>query len=542
MNMKKRFLLLCVVLVVALMPVFAGGEEDAPLPEASEVSLDPNVPGWSVDTSPVRFTWYLNFSWFRGIWGEDPVSRYVTEKTGVDVEFIIPAGNEAEKLNTLIASGKLPDFITLGWWEPQVKEVILGQLVHPLDELAKKYDPYFFKVAAPQRVNWYTQEDGHIYCYPNASYSPEDYDVYEMSSHQTFLVRKDMYEALGSPSMSTPEGFLNTLARAKEMFPEVSGQPLIPLGLKEFSDTGNDALQGFLLSFLAIPMEKNGKLYDRESDPEYKRWLNVFRQAQQRGLIPSDVYLDRRIQMEEKIAQGRYFAMFYQHTDMNDAQAIRYKEDPNSIYISVDGPANSNGSPPQLVGQGLSGWTVTFVSKTTKNPDRAIRFMSYLMSEEGQRDLYLGKQGLTWDVQSDGTEGFIPEVQELLNSDRAAFDKQYGAAVKYWMLMDNPMMSKWQGDPVSPYKELSEWTKPYATSFAAYENIDPLPFDPEGIIGAKLASEFGKALPKLLKAKSEGEFNSLWDELQRKRKEIGIDKLLAYKQGKVDANKKKLGL
>ncbi|MDF1567454.1 MAG: extracellular solute-binding protein [Spirochaetaceae bacterium] len=518
-----------------------GGKDESSLPPVPSVPLDPDTPGWTLDTSPVQFDWYLNFAWFRGIWGEDPVSRYVTEKTGVDIEFIIPAGNEADKLNTMIASGSLPDFVTLGWWEPQVKEIIAGEMAYPLDVLAKNYDPYFFKVAVPERVGWYTQDDGHIYCYPNASYSPSDYDKYELTSYQTFLVRKDMYEALGSPSMRTPQEFLRTLERAKAMFPEVNGQPLIPLGFKEFSDTGNDALENYLMNFLAIPMEKNGRYYDRYADPEYKRWLNTFREAQQRGLIANDVYLDRRAQMEEKIAQGRYFAMFYQHTDMIDAQALRFSEDPDSIYIAVDGPANSNMDDPRLAGQGLSGWTVTFISKSVDDPDRAIRFMSYMMSEEGQRDLYLGIEGVTWEAK-DGREGFLPEVAELLNTDRAAFDKQYGASVKYWMLMDNPMFAQWETDPVTPYKELSEWTKSYTESYAIYDNIDPLPFEPEGIVAAKLSSLFGKYLPKLLKAESESEFNALWNELQEERQKIGLEKLMAFKQERINANKAKLGL
>ncbi|OQX29642.1 MAG: ABC transporter substrate-binding protein [Spirochaeta sp. LUC14_002_19_P3] len=541
--MKKILQLLFVVflLTAAFVPVFAGGGgDDLDLPAVSGEPLDPNVPGWTLDTSPVRFEWYLNFSWYRGIWGEDPVSRYVTEKTGVDIEFIIPAGNEADKLNTMIASGNLPDFVTIGWWEPQVKEIIAGGMVLPLDVLAKNYDPYFFKAAVPERVDWYTQEDGHIYCYPNASYTPGDYERNELTSNQTFLVRKDMYEALGSPDMSTPEGFLNALSQAQKKFPKVNGQPLIPIGFKEFSDTGNDSLENYLMNFLAIPMEKNGKLYDRFADPEYKRWLNVFREAQQRGLISSDVYLDRRTHMEEKIAQGRYFAMLYQYTDMRDAQGIRFAENPNTIYMAVDGPANAKGDPPRLAGQGIAGWTVTFISKTAKNPDRAIRFMSYLMSEEGQRDLYLGIKGLTWDV-INGKESFLPKVQKLLKDDRAAFDKKYGASMKYWMLMDSPQVVKWEGQPESPYKELSEWTKPYTVSYAAYDNIDPLSFEPEGIIGSKLSSLWGKTLPKLLKAPSEKEFNAIWDELQAERKKLGLDKLMAYKQEKVNANKKKLG-
>ena len=542
MKTVNRPVLMLLFVLIVVMNLGANGEgEQGTLPPHSEEALDPNVPGWTLDTSPVQFDWYLNFSWFRGIWGEDPVSRYVTEKTGVDIQFIIPAGNEADKLNTMIASGSLPDFITLGWWEPQVKEIIAGEMAHPLDVLAENYDPYFFKVAVPERLGWYTQDDGHVYSYPNASYSPRDYDLYDLTSNQTFLVRKDLYEGIGSPDMRTPEGFLGALREAKRQYPQINGQPILPLGLHEFTDAGNYSLESFLMNFLAIPLEKEGQFYDRYADPEYKKWLNVFRQAQSEGLISNDVYLDRRAQMEEKIAQGRYFAMLYQHSDMTDAQAIRYSEDPNSIYIAVNGPANSNLDPPRLAGQGLSGWTVTFISKSVKKPERAIRFMSYLMSEEGQRDLYLGIEGVTWS-EVDGKQGFLPEVQELLNSDRAAFDKEYGASVKYWMLMDNPMFAQWEGEPVTPYKELSAWTKPYTVSYAMYDNTDPQPFEPEGIIGAKISALFGKTLPKLLKAETQSEFNTLWEEMQEQRKNLGLETLMAYKQERINANKAKLGL
>lgn len=540
MNIFKRVLLFLIILIITIVPLFAGGDKEVEMPEP-DVTLTRDTPGWTVDTSPVRFDWYLNFSWFRGIWGEDPVSRYVTEKTGVDIEFIIPAGNEADKLNTMIASGDLPDFITMGWWEPQVKEMMAGELVYALDQLADKYDPYFFKIAKPERLGWYTEDDGHIYSYPNASYSFSDYEDRDLPSNQTFLVRKDMWEALGSPSMRTPEEFVSTLERAKKMFPKVKGQPLIPLGLHEFTDAGNYSLESYLMNFLAIPMEKNGDFYDRYSDPEYKRWLMTFRELHDKGLLSTDIFLDRRTQMEEKIAQGRYFAMFYQRSDMIDSQLARFTEDPDSIYIAVDGPANFKLDPPRLAGQGLSGWTITLISKSVKRPDRAIRFMSYLMSEEGQKDLYLGIEGVTWET-VDGRDQFKPEVIEVLNRDRTEFDQKYGASVKYWMLMDNPMFAQWEAEPETPFKEMMEWTLPYSESYAAYDDIDPLPFDPEGIIGGKLTMLFGKTLSKLIKSKTEADFNQLWDEFQQKRIDIGLEKLMDYKQERVNENKAKLGL
>ncbi len=276
--------------------------------------------------------------------------------------------------------------------------MIDGEMVYALDELAKKYDPYFFKVAVPARLGWYEKEDGHTYGYPNASFSPSDYDKYDLPSNKTFLVRKDMYEALGSPSMRTPEEFIATLEAAKAMFPEVNNQPLIPFGAHEFHAEGNDTFTHQLQDFLAVPYEMNGKVYDRNSDPEYKIWLKTFREAYEKGLLSPDIFINKRAQMEEKIAQGRYFSMMYQRTDFATQQMILFENDPDSIYIAVDGPANSEMDDPRLAGGGIAGWTITLISKNCEDPDRAIRFMSYMLSEEGQKDFYLGVKGLTWDT------------------------------------------------------------------------------------------------------------------------------------------------
>lgn len=92
--------------------------------------------------------------------GKNLVSQKITDETGVSVNFITPLGNEDEKLNALIASDSLPDLITLGWWEPQVNEMIQKNLVYALNDLADQYDMYFYKVADPAVVDWYSDEKG----------------------------------------------------------------------------------------------------------------------------------------------------------------------------------------------------------------------------------------------------------------------------------------------------------------------------------------------------------------------------------------------
>uniref|UniRef100_UPI0025DAABF4 extracellular solute-binding protein n=1 Tax=Treponema sp. TaxID=166 RepID=UPI0025DAABF4 len=225
MKRISRVLMGSICSLLTMSALLTGCKKD----ESKVVAGDENTPGWSIPENvdvKVKFDWYVNFSWFARHWGDSKVSKYITEKTGVDINFIVPAGNEAEKLNTMIAGDVLPDLITLGWYEGQVPLMIDSGYVCALDELAEQYDPYFFKAANSQKLNWYRQKDGHVYGYPNASFTPSDYEKYagKLTSNETFLVRKDLYETLGRPDMTTPEGFLKALRNAKKMFPNVNGQ------------------------------------------------------------------------------------------------------------------------------------------------------------------------------------------------------------------------------------------------------------------------------------------------------------------------------
>lgn len=511
--------------------------------EATAAPVSADEPGWKSDTSPITFDWYLNFAWFPNKWGVDPTSQYVTKKTGVNLNFIVPAGNENEKLNTLIASGKLPDFITLGFWEEAIKKMIEGELVLPLNKLAEEYDPYFFKVSDADKLGWYTEPDGNVYGYPNSSSSPADYEKYGENyvSNQTFVVRKDMYEAIGSPDMRTPEGFLNALKMAQEKFPDVNGQPLIPLGLHEFTENGNDSLEGYIQNFLAIPWEKDGKVYDRETDPEYVRWMKTLRQANQDGLLAKDIFIDKRAQMEEKIAQGRYFAMLYQRTDFASQLGTIFQKNPEQTYIAVDGPANEKLDPPTLNGPGISGWTVTLISKDVKDKERAIKFLSYLNSEEGNKDLYLGEKGVSYDT-IDGKDQFLPEAFDLMNKDRAQFDKQYGSSFTFWMMQNTNITDQWAPKSVEPFKQLEDWTRGKAINTSEFQLIDPTGNSPEGIIATKLKQLRGKTMPKLLMASSDAEFDEIWNDYLAKKEKEGQATFDEYRQMKYEENKKKLGM
>ena len=153
MKKMKAIFIACAIVCMSMPLICCGGNGKSHTNGKTQAGSG-EIAGWTLNKDkPVSFDWYINFSWFTRHWGDSLVSKYITEKTGVDINFIVPAGNEAEKLNAMIAGDALPDIITLGWWEGQVPMMIDAGLVEPLDELAKKYDPYFFKVANKDRLS-----------------------------------------------------------------------------------------------------------------------------------------------------------------------------------------------------------------------------------------------------------------------------------------------------------------------------------------------------------------------------------------------------
>lgn len=493
------------------------------------------------DGDVVTLDWYINYSWFNDVWGESAVSKEITDRTGVNINFITPVGQESNTLETMINSDTLPDLVTLGYWEPQVNEMIEERKVFALNALADQYDPLFYDVADPDAVKRYTTSDGNIYAYPNSSCTLSDFQEHDdIPSNQVFVVRKDIYEAIGCPDMTTPEGFSDAVRKATATFPEVDGEPLIPIGANFFDDTGCTSFDNYLFNFLAIPHEKNGVYYDRNTDPEYIRWLKTFRKLNEEGYLSGDIFVDERTQITEKIRNGRYFCMIYQWTDMKDQINEIYRENPDQVYIAVDGPRNSAGDPPVLPSNYAQGWTVTLVSKNCKNPAAAIKLMDFLMSREGQMLTSIGVEGVTYEMK-DGKPVMIDTVREMMETDRPEFDRIYGADNTYWMLQDNIMQMEWEEEPSAPIKEMKEYTYPYA----AYTGQYAISIPESTTLGRKyvdMLNLWSVTLKKLLTAESDQAFDQILQEYVDGREALGYEEVHAEETRQIRENKARLGL
>lgn len=232
--------------------------------------------------------------------------------------------------------------------------------------------------------------------------------------------------------------------------------------------------------------------------------------------------------------------MLYQRTDLADQEKELYAKDPDKIYIAVDGPRNSNGDDPVLPSNGIVGWTLTFISKNCKDPERAIKFMDYMLSQDGQKLLYLGIEGETYDMVGD-VPVMKEDVKKILSTDRETYDAIYGADDTYWMLQNNVMQLDWHMETEEPLKQLEEWTYPYTTYLGQYDVI--INEDSEiGRIYSACRELWGTTLPRLLLAGSDEEFDEILEEYISQRTSLGYDRLMEEETRQMIENKKRLGM
>ncbi|MFI3174066.1 MAG: extracellular solute-binding protein [Bacillota bacterium] len=534
--MKKRKLAGLLALTMATTMAFAGcgGSSSGGTGEVTTTASGEEV-------EIIELDWYVAETWFTDT-DENLVKQLIEDELGIRLNFITPIGDANEKTNTLIASNTLPDLVTMGWWNGQVQDLSSPDYSYSYEELIEMY-PDLENQLDMDVFNWYQAEDGLTYCYPCNSVSEADIEA-GLISNRTFLVRKDIYEAIGSPDMRTHEGFLQALADAKEAFPTaLNGDPLIPFGMTEFTTTGNTGLEDMLLEFLAVPREVDGEFYpviNGFPDEDYISWLKTFRQAHENGLISTDVFIDDRTLIEEKIQQGRYFALMYQAQDAMNPLTQLYQNSPDSTYIAVDGPSNANLDTHALAVPGYSGWEVTFVSKNTDHPERIAEFLAWGHDDlRGQIALYLGEEGVTYDV-VDGENIIKAEIDELKNEDMSTFKELYNTYNEYWMFAKTANIEAWAPDPSAPFDQYAEWGEGKSAFYGIYDNSAPPADSVEAEIGTKVNIKWGELLPKMIQSGSDAEFDAIWQELESYKESVDYDSYLGYVRARIDENKAKM--
>ncbi|MCU9613063.1 sugar ABC transporter substrate-binding protein [Caldibacillus lycopersici] len=538
--MRKSILIKSMVFLIAIAFVLTGcnsSKSSSTKLEDARYTVDENTPAWKLDTKEdTELTWYVNAEWWNTDYGNDTITRKLKEDLNLNVKFL--SGDDT-KLNTYFAGKDLPDIITI--FGGNTKAALdADSWALPLNELADKYDPYFYKVAQQQTLDWYKLEDGNTYGYPSYSNTQEHYDSGAIPGNDAFIIRQDIYEAIGKPSMSTPEEFLSALGKIKQQFPDV-----IPFGFKGFSAQGDaGSLGGTFQNHIGVPIAtEDGKWYDRNLDEDYLSWVKVFNEAYKLGYLSDDTFSDDGTLFEEKVANGQYatvmaggVAQLYTALQKNLAAA------PEQKYVAIDGPKSTVGHEPTLSQSGISGWSVTYISKDVKDPAKAIQLYTYLLSDEGQYLTTFGVEGETFEFNEDGKAVLLPEVTKLQAENPDEYKTKYRMGEFWFFGHDTFKVEHGVSEPLESVDQIKEWGTPYLKPQFLIENIDPDQGTAEARSLTNINAQWATTLATLLRAGNDDQFNQILDDYRKFLDDNNFDAIVDIRNEKMEQNKEKLGL
>lgn len=537
---KKGLTLFTALMAVVLVVSGCGSGGDSGSKKENWISIEdrytpnPESPAWQLDKKEemTELTWYVNADWWNTDFGNDVVTKKIKEDLNINIKFI--TGDDT-KLNTFFAGGDMPDLITtFNANSPVVQKAATWAL--PLNDLAEKYDPYFNKVAAQDTINWFQLKDGKTYGYPNYSNTQTDYDSGNIPAKTAFIIRKDVYEALGKPAMGTPEQFQAVLGDIKKQFPE-----LVPFGFNSIGE-GTGSLGDVFQDFIGVPFEENGGFNNRNLDEDYLTWVKTLNTVYRNGAISDDSFADDGTAFEEKVKAGKYATLLLDGTPQQGGNLQSFfSGNQGKEYIAIDGPQSTVGNAPTLNQSGITGWMISFITKNNADPAKSIQLFTYLLSEEGQMLMNYGIEGETYQVNADGTVQFLPAVKDLQLNNPDTFKKDYRMGEFMFFGHDRYKAMSEDAFP-DAIKQMQEWGKGKLKPHFVLENTDPDQGTPEARSLSAINTKWNSTLVSMIRAKDDATFDSVLNEYKTFLQDNNWDKIVEVRNEKMKLNKEKLGL
>jgi putative aldouronate transport system substrate-binding protein len=533
-NRALRASIVLALLVVSAGVCLAGGGkgEAATTPAASGNAAA--ALSWQKDTSPFTFDLYFYGAWGTFYpWKGSYVEKLIEQKTGVRPNIIVPTGDEKEYLSVMVASNKYPDAMVLEWYGDMTKRIIGAGKIFPIKELTDKYAPEFWDQIAPDVKAYHTQPDGKLYYLPSFMTSKEDYERSpEKQNRRPWFIQKGIYEALGKPSVDTPEKLLNMLRTIKQRYPDkkvVSIAP--PIDANQWGLTASFTLD-YLLG--AYAPETGGNQFYLEGNTlklafESKgmvdsiRFLNTLVRE---GLLPIDLLTQKHDTYGDQIGAGVFALITPYPIDVwkaHNPKVLQVTGNVADTYMPLE-YLHVGGRTPQYAGSRGTGWVASMVTKNAKDPGRIIRYFQYSWSEEGQMDNLFGKLGETYTMVN-GIPKYTPAILDELNKTGDAFWDKYGFERR--LLLWRSVPSTYQKLAIAPqeYTDYLVATGKYAVDIydQGLENLTPDPASKEGVAYQKIKDAWTRAVAQMIIAPNDAALNDVYTKAMKEIADNGLE-------------------
>ena len=488
-------------------------EQAAASKEAVELDLFVDVP-WLFD--------YFNCT------PETRTGKVILEKTNVSVKFSKSKTNDNSQVSLMLASDDLPDLVCVDSNSSVFPALRESGKVLDLIPLIENYAPEFYDIMGEQYWNFYKSDTGINNYYGTDACTPK-----LLARSSTFnggagglFVREDLWNAMGGEGIdiTTPEKLKTHLISVKEKYPDIKPiliHPTRALGLISVQ-TGGLAFWQHAFGIEGYYEAPDGKLICAYNNPEYAKFLCWLNGMYREGFYTRED-MDRSGESRASVVGQADLYMYYD----SEINALAYPPTGHPETNWTAAPVFKTSK--MTIAPGLF-WCATFISSKCKNPEAAIKLMSYCASPEGDRLNYWGQEGIDWEWDANGapirTQNYVDAHVDSVDS--ANYDNARGVVFGFrngaeaeWYTLSLP------NDP--PYmKRARTLYQDYYFIRLNYLNIYPTGNIPESVIMQQCNDYFQEMLPQIIMADSESSCLEVFETMKKELAKKGIAEGEAY--------------
>lgn len=365
---------------------------------------------------PITFTFY-NADGMEDTW-TDPVAQKITEETGVTLQVDYPSDGSDNRIALMVATGEYPDMI---FAKGDSNLLIENNALIDMSDLIDEYGPHIKEL--------YGEE------YENLRQSSDNPAIYQLCSDK---VQEEILETSGTAQLQwdvlrennyqipyTLEEYADMIRNYMEKYPQIDGKPTIGISISctdwhWFTTLSNPSgyINGFPDDGQWIVDEENQQVYYKhaaEGQKEYYRWLN---QMYAEGILDPEFATQTHEDYILKVAQGRVLGLLDENWDYaNVESALRAAGEYERTYAGLPVTIDRSVKCPSLKRQNLAvGWGIG-ITKTCKDPVRAVQFLDWMCTDEAQILLNWGIEGVNYFYDETGKRYCTQEEIEAFERD-----------------------------------------------------------------------------------------------------------------------------
>lgn len=472
---------------------------------------------WKQNNSPVEFTAYIDFDWY-GVdtWGKDEVGAEIAKRTGVNLK--VTKGTDLNQLQVLLASDELPDLI---FTTNLVERFHDPEVAWPWDELIDQYAPEFRELLDPVEIVNNTVDDGHFYTLKTHYNNEEAWNNPQnlpSPGDPGFFLREDIMQELGNPKLESFEDLMSIFDQVHEKYPDLL--VYIP------HPTWTNALMDMMGLSKYHYADEDGNVKVSFNDPTFKDYFKFMNELYRKGYMSVESFTYKPEQFLQIVRSGKVFSASYNTALADDTNKIYDENKMDAKLMPLMTALTYGGEQRFKILDPLVGWASFFISKKVKDPARAIQFIEFLKSPEGDALTQWGIEGQHYTKTADG---FLQRPEEMDGR------KQTETGIGAWYFQASGLgegivvsSQKLTNPKYSTAVDLLQFRKQYYYRDPALSFTKPLADTDEFNINVKLTELFTNSQVGIMTAASAEEVEKAYDKMMEDARKIGIEKLETY--------------